>query len=459
MASLGTTARGLLLGALVCLPRLAMADAAPGLVVLVFDNPALVKPVRVWQVAEPRAELLAPVMRRDLSLVLRGRLAVPFADDWEIRAEADDGVRLWLEGQMIIDGWDQPGTRTGTVRAGGARSLLLELEYFQDGGPARLRLEWRAGGGEWAVIPAAAFSHTAADRAVMEGRFAALMRDYERVVATVVNPQPGRWPSVHFVQQGARPLLRMEFPDVADFTCDAWMYESEMDFLGARDLGGGRLETRHRLHSAPEVLILSVVEPGLGSIEITARAVRADGSPADLPAGEPPPDLCLQLRKAPAFAAFPEPYASFMRRCFVFTRSGRTFLDRTRRVPTTRFPADDPVNHPPWVQVYLPEWVGPETRLPFPWAGVSPDRLTATVAGVVSRDASHLAAIACDSATSISQVWVDCLHNDPEWGRDSAGQPVWRLKIYVMPNDPDALLRRVAEDFPLARRQPAFAGD
>jgi hypothetical protein len=84
------------------------------------------------------------------------------------------------------------------------------------------------------------------------------------------------------------------------------------------------------------------------------------------------------------------------------------------------------------------------------WAGYSPDRFTVPVIGVVSRDGKYLAALANDSASSMSQAWHDCLHNNPDW-RPQAGPEsprVWRLKVYAMASDPEKLLARVAKDFP-----------
>ena len=84
--------------------------------------------------------------------------------------------------------------------------------------------------------------------------------------------------------------------------------------------------------------------------------------------------------------------------------------------------------------------------------------------GVVSRDGKHLVALANDTAGRMTQAWQECLHNIPEWTpRDAPPeQQRWRLKIYVVPNDPDALLARVANDFPDAmklkdKRVPAQA--
>jgi hypothetical protein len=52
------------------------------------------------------------------------------------------------------------------------------------------------------------------------------------------------------------------------------------------------------------------------------------------------------------------------------------------------------------------------------------------------------------------QAWHDCLHNNPQWQPADAppGRRIWRLKIYALENNPDALLARVDKDFPRARR-------
>jgi hypothetical protein len=242
----------------------------------------------------------------------------------------------------------------------------------------------------------------------------------------------------------------VDFAGPAALAFDAWMYEKcGVELAAVRDRGNGLLEVRHRRTDPPGGEIVTVVTPGDDFVELVARAGEGMAEPPRL-------NLCWQLRRAPLFGSFPDPYPDFSGRCFIFTAAGRTFLDRTVRLKSARFPEDAPVNNPPWVQVYLPAW-GDGAELPFPWAGVSPDRFTATVAGVVSRDRRWLAALANDSATSISQVWIDCIHNNPEWRRPvEGGAPEWRLRIYLLPDDPAALLKQVAADFPLARTQPAL---
>ena len=88
------------------------------------------------------------------------------------------------------------------------------------------------------------------------------------------------------------------------------------------------------------------------------------------------------------------------------------------------------------------------------WAEYSTDRYVVPVIGTVSRDGKHLAALANGSADTLCNAWHDCLHNNPRWTPPDAppAEQRWRLKVYVMKNDSEALLARVAEDFPEANK-------
>jgi hypothetical protein len=57
---------------------------------------------------------------------------------------ADDGVRLWLEDELLIDAW-QPGMglHTATVAVASEGFHRLKLEYFERTGSAAVRLHWR----------------------------------------------------------------------------------------------------------------------------------------------------------------------------------------------------------------------------------------------------------------------------------------------------------------------------
>ncbi len=285
------------------------------------------------------------------------------------------------------------------------------------------------------------------------------------VVAASANPHPGRWPDLRVVREKLwgkyYPLVSMTFPDVPDFTCDAWCYESEVDFLDARPTDGGRLEMRHRDRRHPQLLVITTITPRPGSVLFEARVDldRQGQLEASLPDAPPGLNLCWQLRHAPGFASKPDPYPAFVRRCFLFTERGRTFLHDTQRMPIPVQRPDHKHNNPPWVQTYISAARPVPQTSASAWAGCSPDRYLTPVIGVVSRDGRHLAAIANDSADLMAQAWHDCLHNNPRWLPEDA--PIrerrWRLAVYALENSPKALLDRVASDFPRERGLAALA--
>ena len=188
-------------------------------------------------------------------------------------------------------------------------------------------------------------------------------------------------------------MVAATFPNIPNFTCDSWCYESEVDFIGARALDGGKVELRHRYRDQPHVIIVTTVTPEPGAVEFLARLELETGAAVSLPTNPQPLNLCWQLRRAPAFASKPDPYPEFIKRCFVYSEQGVVFLDQTTRRPIPVRPADDPYNNPPWVQMYVGLWQDVPKTNPQGWADYSPDRYMATVIGAVSRDHKYLAAL------------------------------------------------------------------
>jgi hypothetical protein len=248
-------------------------------------------------------------------------------------------------------------------------------------------------------------------------------------------------------------------PEIPGCVLDLLTYEwSNLEYLGVREVGGGTLELRHRSRESPSVLLVSTVTPQPGAVEIVARAeVDKERDPqGKLPDKLPEPNLCFRVKRAEGcFSSYPYAFPEFISRSFIFTEKGRTFLTDTVRLKNVGEPADDPRNNPPWIQVYDAAWVkapnGPAAKT---WYNSSPDRFIAPVIGVVSRDRKYLTAIAndCPERNRMAQAWQECFHNNPVWLPKDAppAERRWRLKIYIMPNDPEALLKRVGEDFPNA---------
>jgi len=76
-----------------------------------------------------------------------GTLTVPRSGVRRIGVEGNDGWRLYLDGQLLIDDWKKQsyGTRLTSVSLRPGSSHDLRLEYFESTGNARVKLVWDAG--------------------------------------------------------------------------------------------------------------------------------------------------------------------------------------------------------------------------------------------------------------------------------------------------------------------------
>ncbi|MHC5109458.1 MAG: PA14 domain-containing protein [Planctomycetota bacterium] len=72
----------------------------------------------------------------------------------------DDGARLWVDGQQLIDEWVNQGgtTHSGSINLAANSSYLITMEYYESGGNAEAFLRWEPPGGIEEIIPASALS-------------------------------------------------------------------------------------------------------------------------------------------------------------------------------------------------------------------------------------------------------------------------------------------------------------
>ncbi len=290
----------------------------------------------------------------------------------------------------------------------------------------------------------------------------------------VHNSEPGLFPSMHvrrLPESDFCVYVTLTFPGLPGLVVDAWCFEGELvTFHSARELDAGGLELRHRFNATPGVLHVTTLSPENGAVDFRGRleiepdhdmgscSVNADGIHFTAA-----PNICFQVKRAPLFQSAPEQvprcsplpeharnyWDNFVSRCFIFADEGMTFLNETQRTDTSRdhgFPADDPRNNPPAVQRYYGVW----QKIP-PGEGTSSlTRYNLPMVGTISRDGKYLLAGADNQARFVSQAWLDCFHIYTRWTPED--QPAtgrnWRIRLYGMENDPQALLARVNRDFP-----------
>ncbi len=107
---------------------------------------------------EPVASLDLPTPREErIAYLFEGRIEVPEDDAWMFALTSDDGSRLWIDGEPVID---HDGLHSASERQGAAPLAagmhFVHVEWFNATGDAALALRWGRLGGTLAPVPAAA---------------------------------------------------------------------------------------------------------------------------------------------------------------------------------------------------------------------------------------------------------------------------------------------------------------
>ena len=99
------------------------------------------------------------VGKKDFSARWTGRLIAPTSGTYRLQAQADDGVRVWVNGTLAIDHWASHSAGTPDTSAdftlGAGQLAPIVVEYYQGKGTATMRLLWITPGNSTAVaVPA-----------------------------------------------------------------------------------------------------------------------------------------------------------------------------------------------------------------------------------------------------------------------------------------------------------------
>ncbi|WP_297542085.1 PA14 domain-containing protein [Amycolatopsis sp.] len=92
------------------------------------------------------------------SLRLTGDIVFPAAGDYVLRANVDDGIRMWIDDQLVMDYWQISGAtmRTATVHNDSAgQAKKIRIDYYDNAGYAKLDLNWTTPAGVQQLVPGA----------------------------------------------------------------------------------------------------------------------------------------------------------------------------------------------------------------------------------------------------------------------------------------------------------------
>lgn len=84
-----------------------------------------------------------------------GQIKPRFSQTYTFTVTADDGVRLWVNGRLIVDQWiDQsPTSHSGTIALQANQLYMIRMEMYENGGGAVAKLEWESPGQTRQIIP------------------------------------------------------------------------------------------------------------------------------------------------------------------------------------------------------------------------------------------------------------------------------------------------------------------
>ena len=86
-----------------------------------------------------------------------GQVMPLFSETYTFSTLTDDGVRLWVDGKMLIDRWEdqESTTYSGTIDLIAYRKYDLRLEYYDATEQAVARLSWSSRSQRLEIVPSA----------------------------------------------------------------------------------------------------------------------------------------------------------------------------------------------------------------------------------------------------------------------------------------------------------------
>jgi hypothetical protein len=86
-----------------------------------------------------------------------GQVMPQFSETYTFYTTSNDGVRLWVNGQLLIDNWtDHAATEnSGTITLTGGQRYDIRMDFYDNLRNAVARLSWSSPSTAKAVVPTA----------------------------------------------------------------------------------------------------------------------------------------------------------------------------------------------------------------------------------------------------------------------------------------------------------------
>ena len=113
-----------------------------------------------WGAGAPDASLL----NRAFSAKWNGQIIPQYSQTYTFYTLADDGVKVWIGGQLVINDWQDQwaSMASGKIQLQAGQSYDIQVQYFENGDPpASVKLAWSSRSEVREVVPSSALRTTA----------------------------------------------------------------------------------------------------------------------------------------------------------------------------------------------------------------------------------------------------------------------------------------------------------
>jgi glucan endo-1,3-alpha-glucosidase len=117
-----------------------------------------------------------------------GQVQPKYSETYTFYTNSDDGVRLWVNGQQIINNWTDhaPTVNKGTISLVAGQKYDIKMEFYENGGGAIAGLSWSSISQGKQVIPKAQLYNTSGVARI------ALLDEPEVTAETAIYPNPAQ---------------------------------------------------------------------------------------------------------------------------------------------------------------------------------------------------------------------------------------------------------------------------
>ena len=105
----------------------------------------------VWGLGSPSSLVGADTF----SVRWTGQIEAPASGTYTFSTVSDDGVRLWVNGQLLVNNWTIHAAteNSGTIFLSAGQKVAVRMEIYENGGDATARLLWSGPGIAKQVVP------------------------------------------------------------------------------------------------------------------------------------------------------------------------------------------------------------------------------------------------------------------------------------------------------------------